>query len=99
MTEKFTRGEWEIEERSASFNGLRRFGFQVISPKERKRVCYSETDDERNIPEMRANAALIAAAPEMYDVLKRLVDLTDYAELVGVIHDAKAVLNKARGEE
>lgn len=36
---------------------------------------------------------------EMYWILKRLVDMTDYAELVGVIYDAKAILKKARGEE
>jgi hypothetical protein len=97
MKEKFTPGEWEIEEYSMSFGDTERFAFQILTPT--KRICQCQTDDEKNIPVMQANAALIAAAPEMYNVLKRLVELTDYAELVGVLSDAKKTLKEARGEE
>lgn len=101
--EKFTQGEWKVEEKSASFNGLTWFGFQVISPEKRKRVCYSETDEEKNIPEMQANAYLIAAAPEMYRMLKYLADGVRWG---GIQHTDRSLaleienlLKKARGEE
>lgn len=97
--EKFTQGEWEVEERSEALYGCTWVGFLVFAPETGQIICCSETESEKNIPEMQANVSLITAAPKMYGVLKRLVDLTDYAELVGVIHDAKAVLRKVRGEE
>jgi hypothetical protein len=103
MTEKFTQGEWFVEEKSANLHGLAWFGFQVISPEKRKRVCYSETDDKKNIPQMQANAALIAAAPEMYRMLKYLADGVRYG---GIQHTNRSLaaeienlLKKARGEE
>ena len=95
--EKFTQGEWEVEEKSASLNGLTWFGFQVISPEIRKRVCYSETDDEKNIPEMQANTNLIAAAPEMYECICDA--LSDLEMPDGMRNHFEAVLMKARGEE
>ena len=96
MTEKFTQGAWQIEERSMRCGDITRFGFQVISPEMRKRVCYSETDDEKNIPEMQANAALIAAAPEMYRTLEFLRTILGAGS---VSMEVDKVLKKARGEE
>lgn len=95
--EKFTPGDWEIEERQARFGDMELYGFAILT--ETKRICMCQTDDGRNIPQMKANAYLIAAAPEMKRVLARLIELTDYSELVGIIADAKSVLKKARGEE
>lgn len=95
--EKFTQGEWTVEEKSAILNCLTWFGFQVISQEKRKRICYSETDDKKNIPEMKANAALIAAAPDMYRMLEQLHGtLSKVPVLQGEI---EKVLKKARGEE
>lgn len=108
--EKFTPGDWEVEkpvnDDELHFNDgynyriwggpkKHRHGFALV-------LCNGRPGDttypQHYFEEAKANAALIAAAPEMYRVLKQLVDLTDYAELVGVIHDAKAVLKKASGE-
>ena len=55
-------------------------------------------------PEGCANATLIAAAPELYEALERLVDDTSAGRLGGVslahgIKAARAALKKARGEQ
>ena len=71
--EKFTQGEWEVEEREANIRGIHLYGF-LIQTKEH-RICKCQTDNDRNIPVMRANAALIAAAPGMYAKLKTVLAL------------------------
>lgn len=109
--EKFTQGEWEAETRILSFNDVFRFGFQVITKE--KRVCFCETDDAKNIDEMSANAALIAAAPEMLEMLDEVgSDLAvAFASTPGIeskiwqdilkedIQKICAVLKKARRKE
>lgn len=101
MTEKFTQGEWEVEEREANLRDTHLFGFAILTKKHR--ICMCQTDDDRNIPQMRANAALIAAAPEMYRMLKYLADGVRYG---GIQHTDRSLaaeienlLKKARGEE
>lgn len=64
MSENFTQGEWKVEEREANIRGIHLYGF-LIQTKEH-RICKCQTDNDRNIPVMKANAALIAAAPGMY---------------------------------
>lgn len=51
----------------------------------------------------RYNATLIAAAPEMYDLLKRIKGMLEFCELedkidVDTEHEIGALLRKARGE-
>lgn len=102
MTEKFTPGEWKIEERQAHCKGFELYGFAILT--ETKRICMCQTDDPENIPQMQANAALIAAAPEMYRVLsgiclEKSAQICKYApESCKVCRISKA-LKKARGEE
>ena len=99
MTEKFTPGEWKIEERQAHCKGFELYGFAILT--ETKRICMCQTDDPENIPQMKANAALIAAAPEMYRVLDAIYDVMMDSSDCGTIPVDKieAVLKKARGEE
>lgn len=99
--EKFTPGEWKIQPISESCAGVP--ALMVHEPEKYGEIAiinyhgyfHGEGSDGKT---EKANAALIAAAPEMYRLLKRLIELTDYAELVGVLSDAKTTLKKARGE-
>ena len=99
--EKFTPGEWR-----AVVNEPLEDDF-ICDVYDQHNNCICECfsrgcwGDLKGITEAQkeANMHLIAAAPEMYRVLKRLIELTDYAELVGLLHDAKYILKKARGEE
>ena len=97
--EKFTPGKWEIEERSAHSGSYSMYGFSIMTNKHR--ICMCQTDDDRNIPQMKANAHLISAAPEMYALLKMIADPTTFmgAQTCEELRTAiNAVLKKARGE-
>ena len=83
MNEKFTPGEWFFE------------GENEVNT-EQKNICRCirlgmETE------EMQANAHLIAAAPEMYRLLKQLHGTLSKVPVLQ--REIEKVLKKARGEE
>ena len=51
---------------------------------------------EEKLDELKANAHLIAAAPELYEALERVVRISDRDHVAW--NEAKAALAKARGE-
>ena len=64
-------------------------------------VFYSSEDSIDGDPESHANARLIAAAPELLAMLKRLVKAIDRMPanpLDGLAEDASALIAKAEGE-
>ena len=86
---QFTSGPWHVSENQPT----------VVGNKE-KAVCKCELDWDLGASERKANASLIAAAPEMYALLLDIV--TDYQCMPNpaVMADKiEAVLKKARGEE
>jgi hypothetical protein len=86
---QFTSGPWHVSEKQPT----------VVGNKE-KAVCKCELDWNLGANERKANAALIAAAPEMYALLLDIV--TDYQCMPNpaVMADKiEAVLKKARGEK
>lgn len=91
MSEKFTRWEWLID--SIGIEGplypVLRFSILCIPAKGEK---LNLSDDA-----MRSNAALIAAAPEMYECVCDA--LTDLEMSEGMRAHFEKVLKKARGEE
>lgn len=99
--EKFTPGAWEIEEREAHIKDMHLWKFGIMTKEHR--ICMCQTDDDRNIPQMKANAALIAAAPEMYRMLKYLADGIRWGEIQhtdrSLAAEIEKLLKKARGEE
>ena len=82
---KFTNGPWHVSENQPT----------VVGNKE-KAVCKCELDWNLGANERKANAALIAAAPEMYVLLEDLLGKFRNDEFAPQI---EAVLKKARGEE
>lgn len=71
-------------------------------------VCFIDSTGIGGYKEKNANAALISAAPEMYDILKHYFDLIQRANDGDTISEQKIfeqaadiekVLKKARGEE
>lgn len=93
MTEKFTPGKWEIEEHELSVKNCEMFGFRIKT--DSKIICAANSNELKNKPEMRANAALIAAAPEMYECICDA--LSDLQMSEGMKSHFEAVLRKARG--
>lgn len=92
--EKFTKGPWRIEE-------FRDFTSIMAGDRE---ICYM--DDDLNRYE---NARLIAAAPDMYELLGRLEDYFENRKIYGygveesvsadLLTKIKEVMKKARGKK
>ena len=94
---KWTKGPWKISnradtlvmcgERSIASAG----GFQV------------NVNQDKIQKENRANAQLIASAPELYEVLEYLTNCTEYPtpelNMKEAIKNARQALAKARGDE
>lgn len=62
--EKFTPGEWGIEEHELSLLERGTVGFRIRT--DSQIICAAYSSNLKYKSEMQANAALIAAAPEMY---------------------------------
>lgn len=85
---KFTKGPWRIDE-------FRDFASIMAGYTE---ICY--IDDDLNCDKVRANARLIAAAPEMYELLELL---DNYLAINGGLNDRmtteiRKLMKKVRGE-
>jgi len=112
---KFTPGPWRVGISAASKYSM--MNYYVFA--ERKFdpghpfapelfICRTDsTIVERDFDERRANAALIAAAPEMYDMLKRICEMQEknygdgietHIALIAMTQKAREILKKARGE-
>lgn len=111
--EKYTPGPWYVQSDIMEIGVVFRFNFAIVNPEQQKQICYSETDNQADITEMEANAAMIAAAPDMYHALQKLVGVlddcrrgTDEGNIPPGILDrfdeatntCRAALQKARGE-
>ena len=93
MSAGFTPAPWEITP-SAVFNG-----YEIVQPETRRRIAYTGEDE--------ANTRLIAAAPELYEAARLLVDAGNMSVFDGGANSAMAKafdaaergLAKARGEQ
>lgn len=107
MNEKFTPGPWVSEIHRINTPNEQSVGFFVrtITDKqgERRQISgYVKTHNPELFNEIEADAALIAAAPEMYrklEWLQREFDESDDEELVAIGWEIELILKKARGEE
>lgn len=105
MNEKFTPGKWvaRIEDHSFCDTGDVFTSFTVATEGAGKYDCFAEVFTRNDdIYEAAANTRLIAAAPEMYEQLKRhcALCMLQHPECECCeICDTGKVLKKARGEE
>lgn len=106
---KFTKGEWQALPEECDKPCIRIRG---TVPGGRYKICNVLTPvyygvHEREAIETRANAALIAAAPEMYEMLDSIRQCLEWgytnAELIDNINEYTSklslLLSKARGEQ
>lgn len=97
--EKFTKGPWSVK--SEIHDGVK-YVIEVASDSQNALVCqcFGTTtplvDWYASVCSVDANAALIAAAPEMYEMLKDLA--ANYINSDCKISDIENLLAKARGE-
>lgn len=69
METKFTKGEWKTTIADCSDYLL----CAVISESEDRVICHTTVDNKMSKEEQKANAKLIAAAPEMFNALEELL--------------------------
>lgn len=87
-----TSGPWCVGRRADMGSGIARVDDRCGTP-----ICYTEpmlTDEVAN-----GNALLIAAAPDLLDLARRLLqEDADGDFTIGLIEDARAALAKAEGK-
>ena len=110
-TEKFTPGEWEFSLNEVQDGIFDHLEYHIWKCGENKSIVRFETWDKTKFAESKANAALIAAAPEMYRMLEDVkgdfkalsvnpnVSETVKANAWYMMNKIEALLKKARGEE
>lgn len=98
---KHTPGPWEIDNRASEFGPGRLWIVETNGP---KTICGGLGGWPNRVEESRANAHLIAAAPEMYAVLRSVVgemrrehDMGDEHFSTAQVEAAEAALAKAEG--
>lgn len=97
MKAKFTKSEWNIKTTGHYYNGERQYKHEVLVDGIGV-ACFEDST---------ANAHLIAAAPEMYHMLNRVIqaqkDADNEIEHSDLLHflydDIEKLLAKARGEQ
>lgn len=98
---KFTKGPWYVNCQEAIYCDKHK-GFFIASA---HRMYGDERPEEEVIEEAKANAALISAAPDMYALLQKVVNLevlTGYWDMknnCSLRESIQKLLKKARGEE
>nr|DAM90931.1 MAG TPA: hypothetical protein [Caudoviricetes sp.] len=98
--EKFTRGPWNVAGFDSRINEERYFG--IGTPRGQMIVeSFGECDSNR-----KANAALIAAAPEMYEFIRWIRTVQGQCAIMKwrkflpkILDKADEILRKAEGEE
>ena len=68
MDSKFTKGKWEVPENEYGY-GMSVFTNNSQNPNPFRTICVSKVNDQE---QSNANLKLIAAAPEMFEMLKLL---------------------------
>lgn len=101
---RHTKGPWDVKR--ARFLSDGGYDYGIIATIDGTRRCIAETfeviaDGGRTAP-AEANAHLIAAAPELYEALEKMVRAAMYGSFNTVdshpLPLARAALSKARGE-
>ena len=97
METKFTKGEW-----NHNIIELEDFGIAAIS-NQSKIIAQCNLNGKLS-EEVKANARLISAAPEMYEQLSSIIDGTAFDKETGLIlahrlEEIRKVLNKAVGSD
>ena len=111
MNEKFTPGPWVSEIHRINTPNEQSVGFFVRTitdkPGERRQISgYVKTYNPELFKEIEADAALIAAAPEMYEFIRWIRSVQGQCAIMKwrkflpeILDKADEILHKAEGEE
>lgn len=108
---KFTPGPWSVRDKICIFRFLSvtsdksPFMIAKVMEPDMQRILEDATKEKANWEQLSANAALIAAAPDMYEFIKSLTSFGGQIALatlgedgMKIYNEAMRVLAKARGE-
>lgn len=109
---KFTPGPWKAEFREYGGYDCMSASWSIVSDESEFATLDCRTRDHANDPQQEANANLMAAAPELFDALKELHEISGEANIpmensksvrlmgkfLATREKAEAAIKKARGE-
>ena len=95
MKAKHTQGPWIVSQCIPESSEYAR----IVKNAEGEHIAHIVDFDFDYLPEVRANAHLIAAAPELLAALEGMLNATRTGKSIDIIADiARAAIAKARGE-
>lgn len=84
----FTKGEWYLQEYTDAYTNIVR-----CNNGKGHETLFIAATPQSNLPESRANARLMSAAPDLLESLKEIISITDRDHIAWV--KAKAAIEKA----
>ena len=95
---KFTKGKWEVVNAGEkNFKTQLFYGYHVFSAAKPIAKIFEALDDNGN--NTQANARLIAAAPEMYELLKRFAECRHEGDMFDIMQNAHELVARIDGKE
>lgn len=90
LTASYTKGEWYLQKYTDAYTNIVRCnkgkGFETI---------FIAATPQSSLPEARANAKLMSAAPDLLESLQEIIAITDRDHIAW--HNAKSAIEKAIG--
>ena len=95
---EFTKGKWTADD-MGEYVFAHGFDMMICKMRGWAYLKAQGLSDEEAIEVQKANARLIAAAPLMYQLLKRLASCSHEDDLFDIMQDAEEILNRIHGED
>jgi hypothetical protein len=87
----FTKGEWYLQKHTDAYTNI------VRCNNGKHETLFIASTPQNTLPEARANAKLMAAAPDLLTALRDVIAISDRDHIAW--HKAKAAIMKAVGDE
>lgn len=91
LTTSYTKGQWYLQKYTDAYTNI------VRCNNGKHETIYIASTPQSSLPEARANAMLMAAAPDLLESLQEIIAITDRDHVAW--YKAKAAIEKAIGSD